>query len=200
MWFLEELNRPRTVLLILLIVLAANGFLYYRYLTSLPSGSSGDAASDSVEPADSVEESATSRTNEVDYLTEVGDIQNGSVQTLASSNDKLLQYDALTPEDVADLQANYSALAGYSERIENLNPPEGYEEQYELLSAAIGELYGAAGIAYRLASDPVSASIDDFKEYERHVDEASASLRRSNELLGEDFETSEELRLPTRLI
>jgi uncharacterized phage infection (PIP) family protein YhgE len=198
MWILEEINRPRTVIPIMLIIIAVNGFLLYRYTAAPPSGSTGDAASNSVETADSVEEPATSQTNEVDYLTEVDYIQNGSVQTLASSNDKLLRYDALTPDDVAELQTNYSALAGYSERIENLDPPEGYEEQYELLSTAVGELYDAASIAYRVASDPVSASIGDFKEYERHVDEASASLRRSNELLGEDFETPEGLRLPTR--
>ncbi len=205
MRFFEELNKPRTVLFVLGIIIAVNGFLLYRYLAS-PSDSSGGAAPGDVRMPDSVEESAdtveesatTPQTTEADYLTQVGDIQDGSVETIVSSNDKLLRYDTLTPDDVADLQANYSTLGDYSEQLENLNPPEEYRDHYELFEAAIIDLSGATELAYRLASDPASATRDDFEEYERRIDSATTALRQSNEMLGQNFDNTEGLQLPTR--
>lgn len=193
----EELNRPRTVLLVLGIVVVVNSFLLYRYL-AITSDSSDGAAPGGVRTPDSVEESATPQTNEADYLTKVVDIQNGSVETFASSNDKLLRYDTITLDDTAELRSNYSTLGDYRDQIENLDPPEGYGGQYEIFSGAIGELYDATEIAYRLASDPVIATREDFEEYERSVDEATTALQQSNEMLGQNFDTTEELQLPTR--
>jgi hypothetical protein len=200
MRFRDKLNKPRTVLFILIMVTVVNGLLLYRHLAPTPSVFSGDVATGDVRTPESVEAPALPQANEADYVPEVGDIQNGSVEIFASSNERLLRYNAITPEDVGVLQANYAALAAYSDWIEVLDPPRAYEDQYKLLSAAVGELYDAAGIAYRLASDPVSATRGDFQEYERHVDEATASLEWSNEFLSEDFETTERLRLPTRPI
>jgi hypothetical protein len=161
MRFFEALNRPSTVLLIVGIIIVANVFIYYFY--SAASTDFGGAATEDERTSDAGEESTPPQMTEADYLTQVGNIQNESVETFDSSNDKLLRYDILTPDDVAELQANVSALGDYSDQIENLDPPEGYEDQYELFSDAIGELYSAAEIAYRLASDPVSATQDDFE-------------------------------------
>ena len=199
MRFLEELNRPRTVLVALGIIVVVNGFLFlfYRY-SDTNSAPSGSAVPGAVRTPNSVEESATPQTNEADYLTKVEDIQNGSVQTIDSSNDKLLRYDTLTPDDTADLQTNYSTLGDYRDQIENLDPPEGYRDQYETFRGAIGDLYDATEIAYRLASDPVRGTREDFEEYERRVDEATTALRQSNEMLGQNFDTTEVLQLPTR--
>lgn len=199
MRFTEELNRPRTVLIVLGIVIVVNGFLLYRYLDTA-SDFSGDAAPGDVRTPDSVEESATPQTNEADYLTKVVDIQNGSVQTIDSSNDKLLRYDTITLDDTAELRSNYSTLGDYRNQIENLDPPEGYRDQYEIFSSAISELHDATEIAYRLASDPDFASREDFEEYERRVDEATTALRQSNEMLGQNFDTTEVLQLPTRSV
>lgn len=199
----EELNRPRTVLLVLAIIIAVNGFLLYRYLAA-PSESSSGAAPGDVRTPDSVEESAdtadgaaTPQTTETDYLVQIGNIQDGAVESILRSNDKLLRYDTLTPDDVADLQTNYSSLEDYSDQIENLDPPEEYRGHYALFESAVADLYVAAEIAYRLAADPVSASKDDFDEYERRIDDAIPVLRQSNEMLGQNFDTIEGLRYPS---
>ncbi len=89
------------------------------------------------------------------------------------------------------MKANYAALENYRERVEDLDPPEKYEDQYKVFVLAIGELYAANKLAYQLAADPVSATEDGFDAYDRHIDEASSQLRRSNEILNRDYKTTE---------
>ena len=39
------------------------------------------------------------------------------------SHDKLLRYDILTSDDVAEMQANKSALQGFTDQVDVLDPP-----------------------------------------------------------------------------
>ena len=157
-------------------------------------GSGGGAAS---EQASNQEEAQTSPASEPtqmspdEYLTTVGSIQNGSVETFLDSHTRLLRYDTLTGIDVGVLEANYLTLATYSDQVENLNPPEEYEVQYELFSLAISELYAASEIAHRVADDPPSATQADFREYDEHVETATTSLQQSNQILGQSYRTTE---------
>jgi hypothetical protein len=137
------------------------------------------------------QEGASDRQIEAEYLGEVGDIQNGSVEASLNSNDKLLRYDRLTAADIEELQANHATLEDYSDRVEDLAPPEGYEDQYRVFVLAIAELRDANELAYRLASDPTSATQADFDAYDRHISEATSYLQRSNEILGRDYKTTE---------
>jgi hypothetical protein len=63
-----------------------------------------------------------------------------------------------------------------------------------VFNAAIDELREAARLAHGMAADPVAAAELGFDEYDGHVDEASALLRRSNKLLGKDYEAIEGVR------
>jgi hypothetical protein len=132
--------------------------------------------------------------NEVQYLDKVADIQNGSVEASLDSNDKLLRYDSLTDEDIEDMKANNAALEDYSDRIEDLDPPEEYEDQYKALVLAIDELRDANELAYRLVTDPASITGADLETYDGRVDRATAYLQRSNEILGKDYKTAETAR------
>jgi hypothetical protein len=89
------------------------------------------------------------------------------------------------------METNYAALRNYSDRVEELNPPEEYEDQYKVLVLAIDELRSANKLAYLLAADPVSATQADFEAYDRHIDSATTYLRRSNEMLGRNYKTTE---------
>jgi hypothetical protein len=157
-------------------------------------GLGGGAAS---EQASNQEEAQTSPASEPtqmspdEYLTTVGTIQNGFVETFLDSHTRLSRYDTLTAGDVDVLEANYLALGAYSDQVENLNPPEEYADQYELFSLAISELYAASEIAHRVTDDPTSATQADFREYDEHVETATASLRQSNQILGQSFRTTE---------
>jgi hypothetical protein len=137
------------------------------------------------------QESASERQSVADYLDAVGDIQNGAVEASLQSNGKLLRYDRLNSDDIEEMEANYTTLGDYRDRVESLDPPEKYEDQYEVFVLAISELYAANRLAYRLAFDPVSATEDDFDAYDRHIDEATSHLRRSNEILGRNYKTTE---------
>jgi hypothetical protein len=138
-------------------------------------------------PEDVVEKTASNRPNEAAYLDEVADIQNGSVEASLRSNNKLLRYDALTAKDVEELKVDYVALENYARRARDLAPSAEHEDQYKVFVLAIGELRDANELAYRLAADPSSATQADFEAYDRHMDRATAYLRRSNEMLGEDY-------------
>src|SRR5215207_3151343 len=138
-------------------------------------------------PEDVAEKAASDGPSEAAYLDEVADIQNGSVEAALRSNNKLLRYDALTAEDVEELKADYVALENYARRARDLAPSAEHEDQYKVFVLAIGELRDANELAYRLASDPSSATQTDFEAYDRHVDRATEYLRRSNEMLGEDY-------------
>ena len=63
-------------------------------------------------------------------------------------------------------------------------------DRYKVFLLAINELRDANELAYRLADDPSSATQMDFESYDRHVDRATAYLRRSNEMLGTDYKTT----------
>jgi hypothetical protein len=143
----------------------------------------------------SQEQEAAAGQSEAEYVARVGDIQAGSVETYLDSHDKLMRYDALTADDVEQMQSNQAALKEFADQVDGLNPPQKYMEQYEVFSSAINELHEATRIAYELAADPVAASQSKFDEYDRHVDQAAANLERSNEILGRDYKTIEGARM-----
>ena len=134
---------------------------------------------------------ASDRPSEAEYLGEVGEIQNGSVEASLDSNDKLLRYDRLTAADIEELETNHATLEDYSAQVEDLAPPEGYEDQHKVFVLAIDELRNANELAYRLAADASSATQTDFEAYDRHISKATSYLRRSNEILGRDYKTTE---------
>jgi len=137
------------------------------------------------------EESAPGRTSKVEYLSQVENIQNGSVEASLESNDNLLRYDNLTSADVESMRANRAALKDYSSSIKNLDPPEEYEEQYGIFVLAIGELHDANRQAYRLVAKPTSATQADFEAYDAHLNRATLQLQRSNQILGRRYKTTE---------
>lgn len=192
MRFLERLNKPTILLTVLGIVLMVNVFLFYRYQASVQ-GSEGSAPEDD-EPSEDVKYS--SERIGAEYLGQVGEIQNASVETMVASNDKLFRYDTLNARDIEDLEGNHLRLADYRDQAESLDTPEQYEGPHETFSEGISELYEASRIAYLLAAEPVSATQADFRSYNDHVDSATALLQQSNEALGQDYKTTEGLKLP----
>ena len=190
MRFLRYLNKPTIVLLVLGLVVIANVFLFYRQQAKAPSSdktSSGDTETPSA---------AGSVTDEIDvarYVQSVGDIQNAAVQTFTRIHDRLRRYDALSAADIETIEADYLALATYSAQAEDLDVPEEYKAQHEMFSGAIRNLYAAAEIAQRVTAAPVSATAADFKEYDERVAEATSGLVQSNEILGQDYSTTEGL-------
>jgi hypothetical protein len=160
----------------------------------------GQAAGERKEVASRREEAAAkreriaSRREKAQYVGAVGDIQTRAVEAFLKSHDKLLRYDALTADDVKELQANEATLEEVNEQTANLAPPREYQGQYGVFSSAIDELHEATRLAYGMAADPVAAAEFGFNEYDGHVDEASGLLRRSNELLNRDYETIENVR------
>ena len=131
---------------------------------------------------------------EAEYVDAVGDIQAGAVETFLNSHEKLLRYDSLAAADVEEMKDNETTLRGMAERAANLAPPQKYEEHHDVFGAAIDELHEASRLAHGMAADPVAVTETAFDEYDGRVDEASAILRRSNALLGEDYETTEGVR------
>jgi hypothetical protein len=179
------------VVVALIIVVAIDGFLAYRYYDRL-----ANTRSDSVEPVPSggaAERTESRPTDEqtAEYIGTVGDIQTGAVETFLNSHDKLLQYDALAADDVDELKANENALQDMADQADDLAPPRKYEEQHKVFGSAIDELHEAARLAYGMAAEPVVATELGFDEYDGHVNEASALLQRSNELSGKDYEAIE---------
>src|SRR5215212_3562017 len=141
-------------------------------------------------PEHVAEKAPSDGSSEAAYLDEVADIQNGSVETSLRSNNKLLRYDGLTAEDIQVMKANSVAIKSYGRRVKDLVPPAKYEDQYKVFVLAINELRDANELAYRLAANPQSATQTDFEAYDRHMDRATAYLRRSNEMLGKDYKTT----------
>jgi hypothetical protein len=141
-------------------------------------------------PEDVGEKAASDGSSEAAYLDEVADIQNGSVEASLRSNDELLRYDRLTANDVDDMKANSAALESYARRAKDLTPSAEHENQYKVFVLAISELRDANELAYRLAADPYSATQTDFEAYDRHVDRATAYLKKSNDMLGKDYKTT----------
>jgi hypothetical protein len=190
MKFLRYLNKPTVVLLVLGLVVIANVFLFYRQQAKAPSPdetSSGDTETPSA---------AGSATDEIDaasYAQNVGDIQNTAVQTFTRIHDRLRRYDTLSVADIDAIEADYLALETYSAQAEDLDVPEEYKGQHEMFSGAIRNLYAAAEIAQRVTAAPVSATAADFKEHDERVAEATSGLVQSNEILGQDYSTTEGL-------
>jgi len=126
-----------------------------------------------------------------EYLAKVADIQNESVEAALESNDMLLRYDRLTAGDIEDMRANQAVLKASSDRAEGLDPPKKHGAQYDVFVLSIDELRDANELAYRLAADPASATQADTEAYDRHVERATAYLRRSNEMLNQEYKTTE---------
>jgi hypothetical protein len=113
------------------------------------------------------------------------------VEASLRSNDELLRYDRLTADDVQVMKANSAALKSYGRRAKDLDPPAEYEDQHEVFVLALNELRNANELAYRLAAEPASATQANFEAYDRHIGRATSSLRRSNEILGRGYKTTE---------
>jgi hypothetical protein len=139
-------------------------------------------------------EQTTPQDEQTTYVDEIGEIQANSVEAFLDSHEKLRRYDTLTSGDIEEMHTNQAALQGFIEQASDLNAPQKYREQKVVLLSAIDKLHQAAQLAYALAADPVSATQADFDDYDRYVDEAAAGLRRSNQLLGKDFEGIEGVR------
>ena len=165
--------------------------LIYERGTGLGGGAGSSEQESNQEQAQTTPDSEPTQMSPDEYLTTVGAIQNGSVETFLDSHSRLLRYDTLTASDVGVLEANCLTLDTYNDQVENLNPPEEYEVQYELFSLAISELYAASEIAHRVADDPPSATQADFREYDEHVETATTSLQQSNQILGQSYRTTE---------
>jgi hypothetical protein len=194
MRFLEILNRPAPVLLVLGLLTIVNGFLFYHRYYQEEAPNTDEASSvnkETTSPAGASTEST--EIGGARYVENVGAIQNAAVQTFTRINDRLRRYDTLTADDTAAIEADYLALETLSAQAQDLQIPEEYKAQHELFSGAIGDLYAAAEIAQRVTATPVSATSADFGEYDNHVAEATSALEQSNEVLGQDYSTAEGL-------
>jgi hypothetical protein len=153
-----------------------------------------DGAAEQKEAASQKDQAAANRSADAsqraedEYVDAVEDIQTNAVQTFRNSHEKLLRYDSLSATAVEVMKVNEAVLQGMVERADNLDPPENYDEQHEVFASAIDQLHEATRLAHVMAADPVAAAELGFDEYDGRVNEASALLRRSNELLGEDYE------------
>jgi hypothetical protein len=139
-------------------------------------------------------EQDASQNQKATYVHRVGEIQANAVETFLDSHEKLLRYDSLTSDDIEEMQANQAALRGFAEQASDLNAPQRDREQKVAFLSAIDELRQAAQLAYALAADPISATQADFEDYDRLVDEATADLQQSNEILGKDYKMIEGVR------
>lgn len=144
--------------------------------------------------ADAEQEKAASQQARATYVNRVGDIQSNSMETFLDSHDKLLHYDALTADDIGKMQANQVTLQELIDHVDNLNPPQKYEEQYKVFRLAVNELHETTRLAYTFAADPTSATQSGFEEYDRHVNQAATYLKKSNEMLGRDYKTIERVQ------
>jgi hypothetical protein len=180
---------------VVLVLAVGVGVMAALTLGSVGGGSPEGAKPEQVERVSSgrdgrSQEEAHGAPGDAAYSTDLAVIQNQAVEASLESNGKLLRYDGITAEDVEEMEANSVALEGYARRARDLAPPAKYEDQHKVFVLAIGELRDADELAYSLAADPSSATQTDFEAYDRHMDRATAYLRRSNEMLGEDYKTT----------
>ena len=188
-------NFVRATVLLALLVLGLDAYLLYGFYQedpAIPEAKAVKVASQVSKPDD-----GGAGRDAAEYKDRVGSIQAGSVDAFLDSNEKLLRYDVLTADDVEELEANYLALKDYRRRADVLTPPEEYEAQYEAFDFALGDLHYAAELAYQMAANPLTASQSDFSAYALHAERAAEHLRRSNEILGREFDTIEGARMPT---
>jgi hypothetical protein len=148
-----------------------------------------DADRSQQEKAGAKREQPATRSKQVTYVSEVGEIQADSVGVLSDSHEKLLRYDTITSGDIDEMKANQVALRELVDRASVLEAPQKYREQKDAFVSAIDELHQATKLAYTLAADPISATQADFDDYDHLVDEAAADLQQSNEILGKDYKT-----------
>lgn len=139
-------------------------------------------------------EADASQQSDAEYVASVGDIQANAVEAFLDSHDKLLRYDAISADDVEKVRANQAALRGLVAQVDDLDPPQRYAEQYEVFRSAINELDEAVQVAYDVVADPITATKADFDEYDRHAQEGTSRLQRSNEILGRNYKTIEGLQ------
>ena len=151
----------------------------------------GSAAEEKAAEEKAAEERAAEERAAKEYLAKVADIQNESVEAALESNDMLLRYDRLTAGDIEDMRANQAVLEASGDRAEGLDPPKKHGAQYDVFVLSIDELRDANELAYRLAADPASATQADTQAYDRHVERATAYLLRSNEMLNQEYKTTE---------
>lgn len=140
------------------------------------------------------EQAASTKREQAEYVSRIGEIQAKSVETFLDSHSKMLRYDALTADEVGEMQVNSTVLATFATQTDYLDPPEEYREQYEVFSRSVYELNEATRLGYSLAADPIGATQADFDEYDHLVSEVAADLQRSNELLDRDYKTIEGLQ------
>jgi hypothetical protein len=157
-----------------------------------PSGQQGNTPHR--QQADAEQERADAQQAQTTYVNRVGDIQSNSVETFLDSHDKLLHYDALTADDIGEMQANQATLQELSDQVDNLNPPQEYKEQYKVFRLAVNELHETTKLAYTFAADPTAATQSGFEGYDRRVNQAAAYLKKSNEMLGRDYKTIERVQ------
>lgn len=199
----------RVAVILCVGVLVVEGYYVYRFYADPPvTSDAAPATSDDTEsvateseatapqtqPATqpSVQEVQEEREREAEYVARIGEIQAGSVEAFRSNSEKLLRPDSLTDADVEEMEDGLAALEDYAGQAEDLEPTEEYVEQRELFAAAVEDLSAAAGTAYRLVTDPTTATQSDYDTtYDVRVARAAVGLQRSNEILGEDFETIE---------
>lgn len=170
------------------------GALMLREDLALTGNEKGKAARSQEEDGADQQEKVAPKQSEAEYASKVGQIQARSVEAFLDNHDKLLSYDALTAADVEKMKGNVAALLWFTIQVDELRPPQEYEEQHSVFRSAIAELHEATQLAYRLAADPTAATQSDFEEYDSLVNEAASDLQRSNEMLERDFETIEDVQ------
>jgi len=166
---------------------------------SSPSGEQGESAQYKQRDADHAQQQntgakrgqATPHDEQATYVDKVRDVQADAVEAFLDSHKKLQRYDALTSGDVEKMQANQAALKGLADQASALSAPQKYRKHKDVFLSAIDELHQAVQLAYTLAADPIAATGTEFEHYDHLVNEADASLQRSDEILGKDYKTIE---------
>jgi hypothetical protein len=121
------------------------------------------------------------------YLSMVEQLQTSSVESFLESDGKFSHYDSITSDDLDTMKTNYTTIGDNVDQIDNVEPPEGYESQYNLFRAGIDDLYQAANLAYSLSADPSSVTKSALDEYNLYASRADSNLQQSNETLGQNY-------------
>lgn len=144
---------------------------------------------DAVETAVEGKESKVSEQTE-EYLDEVKETNVAAVEAFLEIDKKLRKTGSLTPDDLRVIEDKSEVVGETLDRVERLDPPKEYEEQYELFRSAIVDLDEAAGLAYSIASDPASITPATPERYDLLLDRASFRLQQSDEMLRSHSETT----------
>src|SRR5215218_4439218 len=78
------------------------------------------------EKAGAKREQAATQDNQIQYVSEVGEIQAKSVEAFSDSHEKLLRYDTLTSGDIDEMQANEAVLQEFADQASDLKAPQKY--------------------------------------------------------------------------